>query len=531
MCFRPFIFKLYVQIVFLQFTHSFAAAKRLEEAGRPAFSHPLLLKAKSRIDYFLMKRRSLLIPLCLLLCGCKEPVFSQSPIDPSFEPVQGDGYYRPSSFPSIDTASGEIDVSSRQKAVELSSTSADKKHAIPSTGKVPLLVIPVGFSGSGEVDVGAIEDAFFGGEGWKRLSLYGYVCDQFYPCRYDLEHLYSLNGGTACKNALSAIYVDALSWAKENYPDYYQAMGEFYGDDPIPAYFLYDAPYSGMDGGMTDRSSMLWAFSINSPAPISWSSLYMMGDSIDPHTYIHETGHLLGLSDYYDTVDSSFLHSPLGRMDMMDCSLGDHNAFSKLLLGWGMPFVATSSCEITIHQSELNNEMILLSPDWNGTPYDEYVLLELYTPSLLNADDAYSGRSDGARLFGRPGIKAYRVDARLGAYENNKLLGEVGPNMVTDGKSIDYLNDNSLSSPYLIQLLDKESGSATLPSYYVAGDSSKDFEEGGRAMHQSESLFYEGDGVGGSSFSDLSFSYGEFPISFEVTSLTSTSATIRIEFR
>lgn len=492
-----------------------------------------------------MKRRSLLIPLCLLLCGCKEPVFSQSPIDPSFEPVQGDGYYRPSSFPSIDTASGEIDVSSRQKAVELSSTSTDKKHAIPSTGKVPLLVIPVGFSGSVEVDVGAIEDAFFGGAGstsyysvaeyyylssGKRLSLYGYVCDQFYPCRYDLEHLSGLNGGTACKNALSAIYEDAIGWVRENYPDYYQALGEFYGDDPIPAYFLYDAPYSGMDGTMADRSSMLWAFSINSPAPISWSSLYMMGDSIDPHTYIHETGHLLGLSDYYDTVDSSFLHSPLGRMDMMDCSLGDHNAFSKLLLGWGMPFVATESCEITIHQAELNNEMILLSPSWNLTPYDEYVLLELYTPSLLNAEDAYSGRSDGARLFGRPGIKAYRVDARLGAYENNKLLGEVGPNMAVDGKSVDYLNDNSLSSPYLIQLLDKESGSATLPSYYVAGDSPKDFEEGGRAMHQSESLFYEGDGIGGSAFSDLSFSYGEFPISFEVTSLTSTAATIRIEF-
>jgi len=66
----------------------------------------------------------------------------------------------------------------------------------------------------------------------------------------------------------------------------------------------------------------------------------------------HETGHLLGLNDYYSYDNADNIMSTngnaysggaaeggLGTMDMMDSNLGDHNAFSKWLLGWIEPKV------------------------------------------------------------------------------------------------------------------------------------------------------------------------------------------------
>ncbi len=62
------------------------------------------------------------------------------------------------------------------------------------------------------------------------------------------------------------------------------------------------------------------------------------GDSMakDPRqsvdTFIHETGHMLGLDDYYAYGAEEGAGS--GCRDMMNDAIGDHNAYSKLLLGW-----------------------------------------------------------------------------------------------------------------------------------------------------------------------------------------------------
>lgn len=56
-----------------------------------------------------------------------------------------------------------------------------------------------------------------------------------------------------------------------------------------------------------------------------------------PRVLIHETGHALGLPDYYDYDGTVGPDGGLGGMDMMDSNWGDHNAFSKFMLGWLSP--------------------------------------------------------------------------------------------------------------------------------------------------------------------------------------------------
>lgn len=481
-----------------------------------------------------------ILPLLFALVGCSASSFSEfssAITDPSFSFEQGEGYYRISEVKALESADKEIDVSTRQKAIGLYAPYGETRHAIPSVGEVPLLVIPVGFGGGGSLDLQRIEKAFFGVSSntsyqsvssyyhlssGGRLLLYGEVASEYFQCPYTVEELSSYSGGTEAKRVLSSIYEEALSWYQESFPMSYTRFASFYGEQPIPVYFLYDAPYS------SSSSSLLWAFSINSPAPVSWSSLYMMGEGKepDPHTYIHEVGHLLGLPDYYDTTSSDLRISPLGRMDMMDCSVGDHNAFSKFLLGWGMPYVVTGECSITLSQATYNNQMVLLANEWNQTPYDDYLLLEFYTPGILNGPDADKSRGDGARLPSRPGIKVYRVDARLAVYENNRKGGILSPSTVLGKAGLDFNCDNSLSSPYLIQLIDKSSDSASLSPYFVAGEEKESFSESGLSLNRSEALFYEGDGIGEGDYPDMGFSFGDLHIGFVVNEITSSSATL-----
>ena len=55
------------------------------------------------------------------------------------------------------------------------------------------------------------------------------------------------------------------------------------------------------------------------------------------YVVIHETGHALGLPDYYDYDDTVGPRGGVGGLDMMDANRGDHNCFSKFLLDWMTP--------------------------------------------------------------------------------------------------------------------------------------------------------------------------------------------------
>ena len=140
---------------------------------------------------------------------------------------------------------------------------------------------------------------------------------------------------------------------------------------------------------------------------------------VDAHTLIHETGHLLGLEDYYD-YDGKM--GTAGGLDMMDNNIGDHTAYSKYSLGWTNPYVVTGDSEITIKPFESSGDMILIKDDWNHSAMDEYLLIEFYTPTGLNAKDAeakYAGIYP--IMFQKPGIKVYHIDSRLGYFEHDQF--------------------------------------------------------------------------------------------------------------
>ena len=264
--------------------------------------------------------------------------------------------------------------------------------------------------------------------------------------------------------------------------------------------------------------------------------LHISSNRVDAHTYIHETGHLLGLEDYYDS-SSPDLYSriaPLGRMDMMDCSLGDMNCFSKMLLGWERPFIPTEDCEITLHQSSGNNECILLSPSWNSTLFDQYLLLEFYAPTGLNRVDATLRSDPSMRLFQKPGIKAYIVRSNLRLYNGNVPTNEyLTPNNYNGQRLYMGRLNNSMTEP-LIQMIDKYSGSAALPSYLIASDREEYvlYLQNGTAgtMHLSEALFYEGEGIGPDKFTDLKLNGKALGCSFEVSALSASFAKVKITF-
>ena len=82
---------------------------------------------------------------------------------------------------------------------------------------------------------------------------------------------------------------------------------------------------------------------------------------------------------------------------MMDFNIIDHNAYSKYALGWIKPYVVTGATTITLKPSATSGQAILLPTStngWNGSAFDEYMLLEFYTPTLLNKKDSDSAYPD-----------------------------------------------------------------------------------------------------------------------------------------
>ncbi len=119
--------------------------------------------------------------------------------------------------------------------------------------------------------------------------------------------------------------------------------------------------------------------------------------------YIHETGHLLGLPDYYDTANNSAERS-LGTFDMMVGNDGDHNAFSKMLLGWIEPITISEDTTIELRSSQLYPDAAIVYPN-NDESSDEYFLIEYITGDGANNSYAYN--------LGEGGLRVWRINATL----------------------------------------------------------------------------------------------------------------------
>ncbi|MDR0832532.1 MAG: hypothetical protein LBM99_06525, partial [Bacillales bacterium] len=154
----------------------------------------------------------------------------------------------------------------------------------------------------------------------------------------------------------------------------------------------------------------------------AWSSIDFMydgyGRSLDAHTYIHETGHILGLPDYYDMQSESSIGA-LGGLDMMDFNIGDHNAYSKYMFNWVNPEIVKENKVVNLKPTSESGEFVILPTiNYNGTPFAEYLMLEYLTPTALNEKDSHGYAGNNSAMYQEPGIRLTHVDSRIAKFSN-----------------------------------------------------------------------------------------------------------------
>ena len=406
-----------------------------------------------------------LLLLCTCLTSCNQVTsfvpYLNNVTDPDdFIEINEDGYYKPSSYLPVKYLNQnyqEETISNYKEAFE----NGDVEFCIPSTGELDLLVVPVQFvdykitdsNVSIEKSLVNIQNAFFGDPSvnkWESVASYynkssygklkitGKVSDWF---TYEDKTYSELTNSTVSSKVVGSIKDKAVQWYKETYDDFDRFDKDQDGNvDAI--YLVYSCPPI-IDN---DRTSFFWAYVVYNKNPIAWSSYHLCYEEngyVDSHTYIHETAHIFGLQDYYD-VDG--ILSPLYHLDMMDYNIGDHTGYSKMLLEWARPYVITGDCTLKIRPFSSSGDLILLKVDWNGSPMDEYLLLEYYAPQGLNYNDTKNSLG-GVSLFNQTGLKVYHVDSRLGFVEKQNQRMVKG-----------YVDDTKLSkNNYLVRVINSNS--------------------------------------------------------------------------
>ncbi len=310
--------------------------------------------------------------------------------------------------------------------------------SLKSTGNQKILVVPVQLKDGPVWTQKMLENlytVFFSenGEGTNWESVHSF----FYKSSYEQLNLMGEVYCNPLKVNSYSIYTFAKSYRKNLVNPTYEIAKQFY--DNIDSEYLqkFDQDNDGFVDSIVFcyshkyNQDAYWAwvdyntnFKANKNKPNinthMWVSYDFMNDTkysyypdgLDAHTYIHETGHLLGLEDYYN-YDYSW--NAAGELDMQSYNVGDHNIYSKLALGWIKPYIVEGSCTIKIRTSSKYPDAILFkNPGSNiNSLFDEYLIMEYYTPTNLNAQDAqysYTGRD---KMYSDSGIRLYHVDARL----------------------------------------------------------------------------------------------------------------------
>jgi len=167
-------------------------------------------------------------------------------------------------------------------------------------------------------------------------------------------------------------------------------------------------------------------------------------------TVIHETGHALGIPDYYDYNDLIGPRGGVGGLDIMDNAWGDHNCFSKFVLEWIVPETVTSSQEeILLDPSGEYPDAVLMMPEAvEGYPFGEFFMIQ-------------NRQREGNDVeYPTDGLLIWHVDSRLDDFGQN------------------FLYDNSFTSHKLLRLMEADgleeieqgNGRADAGDYYQPGD-------------------------------------------------------------
>ena len=413
-------------------------------------------------------------------------------------------------------------------------TDKDNWNMLASTGTYDVLVVPVQFKNATgtsvitDEDLANLDTAFNGKDttnttGWESVTSY-YYKSSFGKLNlsFDIQSVYTAYSEASAyedEEGPQNLMLEVLAYL-ENKID----LTEYdYNNDGVldGIYLIYSEPVDW------NGNSNWWAF-------VSWYYLEGAADSdyqkfdglevnsylfagldfmdeesgsgvtINASTYIHETGHMLGLDDYYDYDMTSGSNQGIGGADMMDATVGDHNPYSKIMLDWITPTKVTETQTFTINPAESSGDCLMILLDGDGTYFSEYLLIDLYTNTGLN--EMHADIENSYLYYGvEYGVRVYHVSSSI----ENPYSDNYGS--FTD-------NNNSVSTKPLIKLIEAD------------GEVSKNSTSNNGAWAEESDLW-----TTGKVFSNVWGSYTRydgaklnFDISFD--SVTKTSATITITF-
>ncbi len=459
---------------------------------------------------------------------------------------------------------------SRGKSLEYTYHDLNQKayrdHSAPCKGEVSILVLPVSIKGfeenasaenlrrldecfnSKELSRFESVSSYYEKSSYGQLKLSFKVAPSWYECGLTPEAIQA--DSSRDDLGVSSLSLSALNWYKDAYPEDSLTNYDLDKDGCVDGIWLiYDAPVMGADPDYYKKlypnvdPTGFWAYTfanfrireeMHDPASpvakmVSWAGLGFMdefGDGdIDAHTYIHETGHMLGLKDYYSTY--SPYDCPAGCIDMMANNIGDHSAFSKFALGWVKPIVVKEAKSFYLPSFQESGEFLLLTNEnWNKTPFDEYFVVEYLSPTGLNEED-YSSPYEGNGLQGysQAGVRISHIDNRavdsLGHYASDPqdFYNDPFSNTAYSGLTVFQQPEAKKGAMYLNRLMQKNIATAEYTildpssSYYQA-IRFKERENGEvtRLLNPDDSLFYAGDSfdlVSSSPYRDLMTSGSE----------------------
>jgi len=375
--------------------------------------------------------------------------------------------------------------------------SIDTKSNVTGSGEQKVLVLPVYFPDDSvkatEENRQFIETSFFGSNeecGWRSFKGYyevasydklhysGYVADEWYKTTYTKQQVLD--------DQMTSQYIAeaALKDFKKKNPDFDFKPYDTNDDKFIDSlYIIYASDYVIKDGQTTNLWGYRW--SVYNPtlsgykaSAFSWFSLKFLKetssyggvpkDGSNTRIIIHEHGHMLGLPDYYDYGYSGIDY--VGSFDMQSSNTFDWNAHSKYSVGWVNPYYVDEDElkekgeeTITLQPSAFNGDCLIIpTSKWNGTPFDEYLILELFNPELGNNEYDYNYSTYSSIGNTGYGVKIYHVDARIFDYKRDGM--SYTWSKVDDFKKLsDYrfmLNDNNALS---------YEGHSQYAKYYLGG--------------------------------------------------------------
>ncbi|MCQ2554287.1 MAG: hypothetical protein MJ171_01370 [Clostridia bacterium] len=339
------------------------------------------------------------------------------------------GTEKPYIINSVTVHNGNPDISSDFRKTETDFTYTSLQlGAAPSKGKVKVMFIPILWNDGVPFDKefeDIIEKRFYDDSSIYTDSIHTYFMNASYnmlDLSYDImapyetcmsysdwmTHVWSPSQNEIMTNA----YKNALSAAGDI--SVYDSDGNGYADIVVFIENVESPSSASYAYTMTKNETALLSDSLlkmRKYAMCFYRNFIHVDDYRD-NTVIHEMSHLFGIPDQYDYMGSE---SYISRFDLQEGGFGDWNAYSKYATGWINPYVITPDVEkvtLRIGDSAEYPDAILLPPDnWNGTPFDEYLIIDVFAGRKNNEKPwEFYVFPDSENYNG--GVRIMHVDAR-----------------------------------------------------------------------------------------------------------------------